>query len=287
MFKPMLAVDAGKLEALRYPLLASYKIDGIRAVTTADGPRTRSLKPIPNAHIAAKLSALPPGLDGELVVMNVNGTPDFRATTSAVMNRKFEPDFQYMVFDRYDVQAPFMERHDDVRRGEYPSFVKVVPQVTVHKAADVLDLFTDALAFGYEGLILRAANARYKCGRSTLNEQGMLKVKPWEDAEALIVACLPERANNNVAFTSELGRTKRSTAKAGRVDRETLGTLVVRSDRWPRDFEIGTGFTDAEKLAMWADKPIGKLAKFRFVNVGDYDVPRHASFVGIRSPEDL
>ena len=57
--KPMLAVEAEDFEALTYPLLASYKLDGIRCLITVDGPRTRSLKPVPNKYIAGKLADLP------------------------------------------------------------------------------------------------------------------------------------------------------------------------------------------------------------------------------------
>jgi DNA ligase-1 len=287
-FRPMLAVDAGDLAELRYPLLASWKIDGIRCVITKDGPRTRSLKPVPNIHVAKTLMSLREGLDGELVVFDKLGKPDFRTTTSAIMSHGGEPEFKFCVFDDFTREYGFAARARALNLIALPPFVDIVAQRVAHNPAQVKDLFEEALFMGYEGLILRDPNGAYKQNRSTLREQGMLKVKPWEDAEALVIDCLPEYANHNEQTRDERGFAKRSTAKAGREAREMLGRLVVRNlARWPKDFEIGTGFTDTEKAALWKDKPIGKVAKFAFVNVGGYDVPRHCSFRGFRAPEDL
>jgi DNA ligase 1 len=50
-FKPMLAVDCGDVNALRFPLFASPKLDGVRAVVMNGGLMSRSLKPIPNVNV--------------------------------------------------------------------------------------------------------------------------------------------------------------------------------------------------------------------------------------------
>ena len=286
--KPMLAVEAEDFEALTYPLLASYKLDGIRCLITADGPRTRSLKPVPNKHIAALLAKLPVGLDGELVVLKDNGDVDFRATTSAVMSHDGEPNFQYRVFDKFDAPGGFKQRAGELHRVKLPSWAFVISQDTVKSAKDVTDLFTKAIANGYEGLILRCPAAPYKHGRATLKSQWMLKVKPWKDAEATIIGVVEACENTNEATTNELGRTKRSSAKAGKVPKGTLGSLIVEHPRWPKPFEIGTGFDDEEKLALWNDKKlIGKLVRFSYVDAGGYDVPRHCSYQGIRDERDI
>ena len=291
--KPMLAVEAEDFEALTYPLLASYKLDGIRCLITEDGPRTRSLKPVPNKHIAALLAKLPVGLDGELVVLKDNGDVDFRATTSAVMSHDGEPKFEYRVFDLFNVEAGFSKRQIKLYSyqvrfdNEYP-WVQIVDQEIIVDAKGITDMFTKAIAEGYEGLIVRCPKAPYKFGRATLKSQWMLKVKPWKDAEATIIGVVEACENTNEATTNELGRTKRSSAKAGKVPKGTLGSLIVESPKWRTSFEIGTGFDDEERLALWKDPNIiGKLVRFSYVDAGGYDVPRHASYQGIRDKRDI
>lgn len=68
--KPMLASDCdGAIEKLKYPVLVSPKIDGIRCLNVDGQALTRSLKPQPNRTIRA-LASNPAfvGLDGELVI---------------------------------------------------------------------------------------------------------------------------------------------------------------------------------------------------------------------------
>lgn len=288
----MLAVEAEDLDALPYPLVASVKMDGIRALITPEGPRTRSMKPIPNAHIAKFLTALPHGLDGEIGIIGENGAVDFRSTTSAVMSRDGKPNFKFFVFDNYLVQGSFHHRwlHCVGVEEFLPLWVEVVAQVSVGNADDVRRMFGKALAGGHEGLILRCPAAPYKFNRSTLKEAGMLKVKPWADAEAAIIGVVEECENTNEAKLDERGFTKRSSAKDGKVGKGRMGTLIVRNlTLWPNEFEIGTGFTAEERLTMWENRAtlIGKLAKFKYINVGGYDVPRSCSFLGIRDVEDL
>lgn len=287
--KPLLAVDAGDLTKLRYPLLASYKMDGIRALITAEGPRTRSLKPVPNHHIYAMLDTLPRGLDGEIGVM-VDGRLNFRATTSAVMRQSGDPEFRFFVFDKFDAPGGYDQRLERVQRlmPTLPPWVELLVQSEVNSVLEVEERFAKALDHGYEGLILRRSDAPYKHGRSTLNEHILLKVKPWTDAEAKVIEVLPEFENTNEKQTNELGRTKRSTAKAGLVQKQQMGKLVVQSKEWPRSFEIGTGFDHATKKQIWQDREniVGQLAKFSYVTVGGYDVPRHCVFLGFRDARD-
>ena len=94
-FRPMLAatVDPNDLDALRFPLLASPKLDGVRALVSDDGQLvSRNLKPIPNANVQ-KAFGRPEfaGLDGELVCGDPTAPDAFRKTTSAAMSRDGAP----------------------------------------------------------------------------------------------------------------------------------------------------------------------------------------------------
>lgn len=288
LVKPMLAVEAPDLAKLKYPLLASFKMDGIRCLITKEGPVTRSLKPIPNHYIRETLSSLPVGLDGELVVLNDKGLIDFRATTSAVMNRKFKPKFEYHVFDLFNKRAPFIDRSNALVDMKLPRFCLPVTQIPVASKDDVESLFSEALDVGFEGLILRAKDAPYKHGRATAASNWMLKVKPWADAEATIINAVEAYENTNEPTKNKLGHTERRTTKEGRVCKGTLGSLVVQSPDFPKPFEIGTGWDHEEALRLWNDPElIGKVVRFRYVNTGEYEVPRFASFQGLRSPLDM
>ena len=85
-FKPMLAGTHSDVAKLIFPLLASQKLDGLRA-TAQDGVLlSRSLKPLPNKYVQELFKNLPQGLDGELIVGDPFAPDAFRKTTSLVMS---------------------------------------------------------------------------------------------------------------------------------------------------------------------------------------------------------
>lgn len=92
--KPMLAGAVTNFDNIKFPVLATPKIDGIRCLRINGKSLSRSFKEIPNRYIQEKMAGLPDGLDGELVV---NGS--FIKTVSGVMSKDGKPDFEYWVFD--------------------------------------------------------------------------------------------------------------------------------------------------------------------------------------------
>jgi len=65
--KPMLAGKCEQPEALRFPVLATPKLDGIRCLKIEGRALTRSYKPISNRFAREWIEAnLPDGVDGEL-----------------------------------------------------------------------------------------------------------------------------------------------------------------------------------------------------------------------------
>ena len=113
--KPMLASSVTKMDEVQFPVMLSPKLDGIRIIITPEGPRTRTLKPIPNLHIRQVLSA--PEflyLDGELIVGDVTDPKVFNNTQSAVMSVEGTPDFSFIVFDKFEhPEKPYRERYED------------------------------------------------------------------------------------------------------------------------------------------------------------------------------
>ena len=295
--KPMLAATAtvGEIQTLltKGPLIATPKLDGIRCLIKDGRLYSRSLKPIPNQFIRATLEDRPElnGLDGELMIGAPGDPAQFQLTTSGVMRERGEPDFTYWVFDRHDLNIGYAARLAELisLHQAAPPNIKVVPWSPIENLEDLLLYEALKLDEGYEGLIFRHPDRPYKYGRSTLREAGMLKLKRFEDSEAVIVGYEAEMENTNAKKTNELGRSKRSSAKAGMVAKDTLGNLLLHDPIKGWSFSLGSGFDDATAAELWADKDdlIGKLVKYKFFPIGVKDGPRFPVFLGIRDPRDL
>ena len=287
IFKCMLATDAD-LDKLRFPLLASPKLDGIRAVVREGVVYSRSNKPIPNKYVQEQFSMLDAS-DGELIVGQANSKTVYRDTVSHVMSHdKTGFDVTFRVFDHIRFPSKrYVDRHnllhyDAIRHSN----VIIHEQTLVQDLKSLIAYEEDCLEFGYEGLILRDPNSPYKCGRSTVKEGYLLKLKRFVDAEATVIGFEERMHNGNAATTNELGRTKRSSHAAGKTGRGDLGALICRFE--DVEFNIGTGFDDVERSAIWQDrgKFLGRLAKFKYFPVGVKEAPRHPVFLGWRDRSD-
>jgi DNA ligase-1 len=292
--KPMLAVDCGPLEELTFPLIASPKLDGVRAIITANGVLSRSLKRIPNEKVQDLLRGLPIGLDGELIVGPVTAKDAYRRTVSVVMSD--DKPIDGLVFHVFDIQqdghtfdARHVMMHYMAALIGNPN-VQVVPQTTVQSLTELTELEADTVAEGHEGLILRKLDSPYKHGRSTVKEGYLLKLKRFQDGEAVVIGVTELQHNGNEAKTNELGRTARSHKKEGMTGAGVMGTLVVRDVKTGVEFEIGTGFTAEEREIVWRSWGINPkawpLCKYKHFPVGAKDKPRHPVFLGWRDRRD-
>lgn len=298
--KPMLASPPDPKHPIRFPVLASPKIDGIRCMIVDGVALSRSLKPIRNAYVQSVIAVDHHlnGLDGELVVGDPNDPNCMQNTTKGVMSSKGEPDFVFHVFDRWDMpNATYEERAASARsicNITADPAVRFLVGFPMHTQADLDQYEALCLGDGYEGVMIRDPNSFYKFGRATAKSQELLKIKRFEDAEAVVIGAEELMHNENEAKTNALGRTERSTAKAGLVGANTLGKLIVRRDDGI-EFGIGTGFTAAQRDELW-DKfhervrgnVVGKLVTYKhFANGGVKDAPRFPVFKAFRDQEDL
>jgi DNA ligase-1 len=287
----MLAHDCGPLEDLSFPLIASPKLDGVRAVVGRDSLLSRSLKPIPNARVQTIYTGLPEYLDGELLAGDPAAPDVYRKTVSMVMSEDVKIDgLTYWLFD-LQADAPFTERYGRLRRiaeglKARGAQVELVPQVLVNNLDELLELELQWVGEGYEGVILRKPDSPYKHGRSTVSEGYLLKLKRFVDGEAKVIGVTELMHNGNAAKTNALGRTERSHMKAGLVGAGVMGTLVVRDIKTGVEFEIGTGFTAEDRAEMWNRQPLGRLAKYKHFPVGVKNRPRHPVFLGWRDWRD-
>ena len=109
------------------------------------------------------------------------------------------------------------------------------------------------------------------------------------DSDAEVLSAFELEHNENEAKTNALGRTERSTAKAGKVLSGLMGGLNVRDCVTGVEFAIGTGFDANDRKVLWEQRDTlpGKLLKYKFFPSGSKDKPRHPVFLDWRSKEDM
>jgi DNA ligase-1 len=290
-FKPMLASHCKDTSKLKFPVLVSKKLDGVRATVQGGVLLSRSLKQIPNVNVQAMFKVLPDGLDGELIFGDPCSPTAYRDTVSIVMSDDRPADsIRLHVFDKFGTVG------FQIRLVDAKSAISGIADVVMvaHKlmmSIEELDAFeADALAEGNEGVMIRSLTGPYKQGRSSEKEQYLLKLKRFCDLEARVVGVEEQQHNDNPAFTNEVGRTARSSAKAGKVGAGVLGKLNVEGisgDYAGVRFDVGTGFDAAERQELWINPPIGRIVKVKYFPTGGKDLPRHPVYIGWRDGRDM
>ena len=234
--------------------LVSEKLDGVRAIWDGQQLRFRSGKEIKAP--AWFVAALPKqALDGELWL----GHGQFDRVSGIV--RRETPDdtewrqVNYMMFEMPGASGTFRERVEAMRELAKESkvpWLREIEQFSVVDRSMLQKRFKAVVKAGGEGLMLHRADAPYETGRGDT----LLKMKPFDDAEAVVVAHLPGKGKHE-------GR---------------LGALRVRLPDG-REFSLGTGFSDAQREASPA---IGSTVTYRYRDLTNSGLPRFASFLRAR-----
>jgi DNA ligase-1 len=233
--------------------LVSEKFDGVRALWDGRRLRFRSGAPLwAPAWFTAALPRRP--LDGELWA-----GPRRFDEVAGLLRRVDAPDsawrrLRYLAFDLPGEPGPFAERAVRLQ-ALAPGSVEpwaVVAQSRLPDAPALQRRLQGVVAAGGEGLMLHRADAWWRPGRS----DALLKLKPLQDAEAVVVAHLPGRGRHE-------GR---------------LGALHVRAPDG-REFRLGTGFTDAERHLP---PPVGSRVTYTYRGLTGHGLPRFASFLRVR-----
>lgn len=283
----MLAASVVDTATLKYPLLGTPKLDGIRCCIVNGKPVSRTFKPIQSPFIqdAVERLRIPDGFDGELFCKGLT----FQEITSAVMTGRGVTAasmlLQYWVFDWYADQ-PYnyrVENYLNYCASHFQStLVKPLTPSLLINEKQLLEFEQHCLEDGFEGICVRSPYSPYKCGRSTLKEGWLLKLKRFIDEEATIVGFEEEQENRNEKTKDAFGLSERSSHKDNLVAKESLGSLVVQSPRG--QFKVGTGFTTSQRKQFWDTRNnlIGKVVTVKFFPIGIKDVPRHPVFKGFR-----
>ena len=280
--KPMLSAKTpDDLSVISYPVGASHKLDGIRALMVDGKLVSRTFKPIRNRHIVSSLEpVLPDGIDGELMAGD-----NFQQVASGVMRESGEPSFTYFAFDyvKDGVDKPYMERMADLEawytEAQPKNVVLVLPKVVTGEE-ELLAFESESLAEGYEGVMIRSLDGPYKQGRATIREQYLTKIKRFTDSEAEVIGYEPLYHNANEAKKDNFGRTERSSHKENKVAMELLGKVICRDPETGIEFGVGTGFDHAQREQFWQERDslIGKTITYKFFDHGIKDAPRHPVF---------
>lgn len=285
--KPMLAGSFDPQKA-KFPYIATPKIDGIRFLMVDGVAVSRKFKPIRNSYIQNLLSAyLPDGADGELTSGHT-----FQSSTSAVMRVKGEPEFKVWIFDWVDPSKeeidPYHVRMLSMPTIKAPFSFEVLYGSNI-KSIDELNKYEQfCLNNGYEGAMVRDPNGTYKFGRSTVNENILLKLKRFVDDEGELIDIEEKTSNQNPEEKDAFGYVKRSTSMSGLVPMGTAGTLIIK-DKEGRTLRIGSGLNDELRKDIWdnKDKYLGSLVKYKYFPQGVKELPRHPVFLGFRHPDDV
>lgn len=224
----------------------SEKLDGVRALWDGRELHFRSGRriPAPDWFIAG----LPPqALDGELWL--ARGRFD---ELSGIVRKAHPVDAEwrrvrYMVFEQPGSAGSFTERIERLQAvidSSGTGWLKLVEQFRVADGDALMRQLDAIVRAGGEGLMLHRADAVYRTGRG----DDLLKLKPWQDAEAVVIG-------------HEAGRGR----LAG-----MLGALRLRTADG-REFRLGSGLTDAQRRHPPA---VGATVTYRYQELTPDGIPR-------------
>jgi len=231
----------------------SEKLDGVRAIWNGEKLHFHSGKLIsaPDWFTENFPEQL---MDGELWM----GRGTFEKLSGIV--RKIQPNHndwrqvRYMLFELPEHPGTFTRRvRKMVKLTETLkiSWLQPIPQIRLNSEDALLNMLDEIVTKGGEGLMLHRADSLYHSGRS----DDLLKLKPWQDAEATVVEILPGKGKFN----------------------GMMGSLLV-TDESARRFRIGTGFSNKERKNPPA---VGTVITYKFTGTTKKGLPKFASFLRI------
>jgi DNA ligase-1 len=248
------------------------------------------MKPVSNKFTNNWLQNFP-NLDGELILGAPNDEGAYGKTFSAVMSHKGEPELTFWVFD-WLADANFVIRHAALlaQSALWPVNIKLVQQKLIYSEEELDCFYEQALANGYEGLMLRSPDSPYKQGKSTAKEQYLLKMKPEDQREAEILDIYEAEENLNEAFENEVGRTSRSTHQENKVGKGMLGGFNCRDTKTGVEFKCAPGkLSHNERIRLWKHGCSYTHLKYLCMGYGTMTNgrPRHPRWVAWTSKEHL
>lgn len=291
--KPMLARLGTRADLEREGYVFEPKLDGIRATCTLDGGEqrlfNRSCRDVsaryPEFDFADAVEAERCVLDGEIVLYNKSGNPDF----SALMKRHLGtggirgPDraIRFAAFDilRKDgadlTTRPLIERKEVLRStiGAHPHLEYIVYTRASKKLWDFVE------ERSLEGVIAKRADSRYEEGRRSSN---WLKVKAFDTIDAVIIGYTSDkRAVSSLAVAVYDHDELRFIGKVGTgmsaADIKALHEKLAPERTSTPPCECPAGYKDIQ----WVQPRY--VAEIRYLEFGTQGMLRNPSFLRLRN----
>jgi DNA ligase 1 len=298
-FKPLKA-DNEKIELRKIPLpvIASFKMDGIRCLFYKGNIYTSSLKSFQNANVLSRFEHLRKLsedrgilIDGELMAKSM----EFNDLSGMIRSFSGEvpADLYFYAFDMVindDFEEPFEQRIKHLDRMEEHKHLKVLPQIVCNTYEEIEELYEKAIAFGNcDGLMLRSVNGRYKLGRATNKQNIIWKMKPYITLDGKIIGIeqatvVDPKAEKTI---NELGRSVTSKKLGDRILIEMACGFKIECEKGIEIVGL-KGFNHEQRKEIWLNpnKYIGRFIEFTGLEVGSKNLVRHPEFKRWRNDKE-
>jgi DNA ligase-1 len=217
-------------------------------------------------HLSAHMSAMPPRIvfDGELYLHGCS----LQRINSAIavksrLTNELTAQIEYWVYDMYDFQNPTMPFEERILHlthllSPIGSPIIVCPTFRVNRQR-AEHFFAKAKEQKFEGIMYRVSESPYGTVQICTNKENrwpcLLKRKDFLDAIVEVVGI-------------ESGTGKYS---------EAMGALVCEYANGKR-FNVGSGFSDAERFRHIVAPPIGERIRINYEMLSDDGTPLKATF---------
>ena len=271
----------------RYPIMATIKKDGIRALRMEDiYLASRTLKWIPNAELCARALSLPIGYDTELWSPEM----DYNDIQSIVMTEDANAEkIEFHVLDNFSDDRIYALRFDkcfwEIRAGRFRN-ARIENAKMCYTPEELFDFEALCIEQHGEGICFRTPDSPYKHGRSTLREQYLVKHCRFVYEEAEIIGFEEQMFNSNKIRRNAVGKMDRSKAISGMIPKGTLGAFLVRN-KAGMEFKVGNGdkLTGAYRQFVWNQPAffLGQQIVVKSKAHGVKNKPRSPVFWGFRN----
>lgn len=266
-----------------FPCYVQPKLNGIRALCQAGIFQSRDEK-IWNLnvlqHLDNELDTIQnllgaTILDGELYV---HGWRLQRINSAVAVNRlsptEDTPHVSFHVFDVVNPALDFWTRSVDILRTIHNAdlpHIRAVQTDHAHSRDEVDRYFHHYTSLGYEGIMLRPdgpyefGEHEGRNGRTQHRSKTLWKHKQWEDGEFVCVGFTQGEGKADIGIGALICEISKN--------REVFQPLASIQ------FNVGTGFTDAERANFFLAPPLGKLIKVRYLCLSADGIPLNPSFL--------
>jgi DNA ligase 1 len=279
-FKLMLAPNKqADITKLSYPRIVQPKLDGYRAIHKEGIFISRTGKPFGNSRIARFFEQLKSindyVFDGEMYAHGIGFNK-----LQTILNTHDGPlpySLKYVVYDciplkdweKQSCNIPYEERLKKARElintyiANYKKIVDISSDL-VHSSKEVVELYKEYLANGYEGAMIKDPNGKYYWKRVTVRNGAMLKLKPFKSVDLKVTG-----------FYDGEGRNE---GKAGGFVVDYNGVPV----------RVGTGLTDSlrDEVAKNPASYLGKTIEVKYLEETEDKSLRHPVFTRFREEKD-